>query len=271
MATLIEISDPSDPRLDAYRELSNRERPARAGRFVAESAPVIQELVSSARYPVESVLLTPRRLENATWVAQLPAETTVYVASDNLLQAVAGFPVHRGCLALGIRSAAPAIEQVLRSDMLTVVVLDGVADPDNVGSIFRSGFALGADAVLLGATCADPLYRKAIRTSMGTVFRLPHAGFHSTPDAVQALRDRNFRVAALTPRASAQPLADFAATLGDRTPVALLVGNEGLGLGDEALQAADVSVRIPMRGDADSLNVHVATAVALAQLGRVAW
>lgn len=268
MPRVIPVSDPGDPRLDGYRDLRDRERASRTGRFVAESAQVIEQLVSSSHYPVESVLLTPVRLEGATWLKGLPDQTPVYVADAALLERIAGFRVHRGCLALGIRGEAPRVDDVLGDETRTVVMLDGVADPDNVGSVFRSSLALGGDAVLLGDTCADPLYRKAIRTSMGAVFRVPYGRFGSVTDAAAMLRARGFCVVALTPDSAAESVADFAARTDVYTPVAWLLGNEGTGLRSDALRAADVKVWIPMRPAADSINVHVAAAVALSHLGR---
>lgn len=270
MPRVIRVRDPDDPRLDGYRDLRDRERASRTGRFVAESGPVVEQLVVSSSYPVESVLLTPGRLEAATWLGELLDDTPVYVADAAVLEGVAGFPVHRGCLALGVRGETPRVEDALAGERRTVVVLDAVADPDNVGSIFRSSLALGADAVLLGRTCADPLYRKAIRTSMGAVFRVPHGRFGRAPEATVTLRALGFCVAALTPDSAAEAVADFAARTDVHTPVAFLLGNEGTGLDAEALGAADVRVRIPMRPAADSINVHVAAAVALSHLGRAA-
>ena len=269
MPTLVTITDIDDPRLEGYRDLRDPDRTARSGTFVAESRLVLDQLVASGRYPVLSVLTTPARLEAMRGsLERLPADTPVYVVDAAQMAAVAGFRIHRGCLALGSRGAVLDAETVLTLRPSTLLVLESVTDPDNVGSLFRSGRALGVDALLLGTRCADPLYRKAIRTSMGAVFHLPWGRYDDVGALARRLREAGVTIAALTPAPMAVPIAGFVGALRQDAPVALMVGNEGVGLSANALAASDVHVRVPMRPGTDSLNAHVSAAIALSHLGR---
>ncbi len=191
----------------------------------------------------------------------------VYVAPQPVMNAITGFNIHRGCLALGTRPSTVPVETMLDRvpAVSRVVVLDAVSNPDNVGGIFRSTAALGAGPVLLGPGCGDPLYRKAIRTSMGASLVVPFTMAGSWAAVGTALKTRGFIVVALTP-AGETPIAAVAAAISREPRVALLAGAEGDGLGADALAISDCRVRIPMAGGVDSLNVSVAVGIALHSL-----
>jgi len=174
---------------------------------------------------------------------------------------VAGFNVHRGCLAIGER-AAPRDWLELARKARRLVILERVGDPDNVGSVFRNAAAFGVGAVLLDSASTDPLYRKAIRTSMGAALRIPFARVHQWPHALRELDRDGIAVIALTPAASAPCLRTVALELSDRR-VALVLGHEGEGLTQAALEACPLRARIPMAGDTDSVNVATAAAIAM--------
>ncbi|KAA2262965.1 RNA methyltransferase [Solihabitans fulvus] len=260
MAQVIEISDPADPRLDDFRDLSTADRrpdrPGGRGLVIAEGVVVVERLLASP-YPVRSLLGVRRRIEvldeHLAGIA-VPA----YVASAELMAEVVGFHLNRGVLAVADRAPQPDLAGLLGSAR-RLAVLEGVGDHENLGALFRNAAALGVDGVLLGPGCSDPLYRRSVRVSMGHVLRVPFAQLEPWPSGLDLLRANGFWVAALTPKGSAVGLAD-AGLRGER--VAVLLGAEGPGLTDEALAAADLSVRIPMADGVDSLNVATAAAVA---------
>jgi tRNA G18 (ribose-2'-O)-methylase SpoU len=247
----IDILDADDPRVADYRELKER-RLNEAGRFVAESERVVRRLVGSG-LPVESVLLTAPRL--ATLADALAGDFPVYLAPQPVLDRIAGFHVHRGCLAIGAKPPAAAIPAGAR----TLVVLEDLTDVDNLGAIARHAAAFGADALLLSPRSADPYYRKAIRVSLGTVFTLPIVRLSRWPGDLEALRANGVVTVGAVLDAAATPLGAFA-----RPPrVALLFGAEGPGLSPGARAACDHQVTIPMSPGADSLNVATAAALFL--------
>lgn len=256
------ITDPADPRLADYMGLTDVVRRTRhepeAGFFIAEGVPVMRR-AAQAGFPLRSVLLA----ENREVPDGLP-EAPVYHASYELLHAVTGFHVHRGALASFSRRPVPRAEEVL-ADARRIVVLEAVNNATNLGAVFRSAAGLGIDAVLLTPTCCDPLYRRAVRVSMGEVFALPYA-YLDWPAGLEALRTAGFRVLALTPSPDATRLEDV--VLADDERAALLLGAEGPGLTDEALQGSDLRVRIPMARGVDSLNIASAAAVACWVVGR---
>jgi tRNA G18 (ribose-2'-O)-methylase SpoU len=263
-----EITDADDPRLADYRALKERHLNADSGRFVAESEPVVRRLLASA-LPVCSVLATPprlRALEDALAgrdAAGAPRSgVPVYVAAQPVLDATAGFHVHRGCLAIGERPAARALPVAARG----VVVLEDLVDVDNVGAIARNAAAFGADALLLSPRCADPFYRKAIRVSLGAVFDLPVARVERWPENLDVLRERGFSLIAAVLAPDATPLPRFAPP----PRWALLLGAEGPGLSAAAVARCDARVTIPMAPSpaVDSLNVATAAAVMLYGLTR---
>lgn len=257
----VTVTDPADPRVADYVGLTDSARRMRhepgAGFFIAEGDQVVRR-AAAAGYPPRSVLVSPSRLPDLSpLVAALPCP--LLVASYDVLQAVTGFHVHRGVLAsfgrLPLRDWAAVVDAARR-----VVVLEAVTSHTNLGAVFRSAAGLGMDAVLLSPTSADPLYRRAVRVSMGEVFAVPYAFLPDWPDAVAALQGRGFEVLALTPAVDAVPLQEV--RLGADARVAVLLGTEGPGLTPAALAAASRRVRIPMAAGVDSLNVAAAAAVA---------
>jgi len=255
------IDGVTNPELADYRaltdvELRRRSEPA-DGIFIAEGELVIRRALR-AGYPVRSALMTQRWLAS---VADLVADVDVplYVGSEELLESVTGFHVHRGALAAMGRLPLKSVADLLpRSSRL--VVLEEVNSHTNLGAIFRSAAGLGMDAVLLSSTCADPLYRRSVRVSMGEVFSIPYARIESWPSGLTELREAGFRVLALTPDSRAESIDEI--EVRDDELLALLLGAEGPGLSKNALEAATSQVRIPMGNGVDSLNVAAATAVA---------
>lgn len=256
----IPIDDPDDPRLDPYARMRERDLVGREGRFIAEGEVVLRVLLSPrARFRIESVLLSPERLPGLA-PALAPLDAPVYLASQGVMGAVAGFPIHRGVMAVGLRGPDPSPDDLVPPGPALLVGLVGLANHDNVGGIFRNAAAFGADAVLLDAGTCDPLYRKAIRVSAGTSLTVPF-GRLPTGDALLALCERR----ALTPLALT-PRGEDIAALPPLPRALLLLGAEGPGL-PEALMARARRVAIPMAPGVDSLNVAVAGAVALHRLG----
>jgi tRNA G18 (ribose-2'-O)-methylase SpoU len=267
VATSFAIGDPADPRVDDYRDLTTADRrpdrPGGRGLVVAEGVVVVRRLIDSP-YLVRSVLGVPRRLaELGDDLAAL--DVPAYATDAETMAAVVGFHLNRGVLAVADR-AVPVDALALAASARLLAVLEGVNDHENIGALFRNAAALGVDGVLLGPRCADPLYRRSVRVSMGHVLRVPFADLPGEwPSSLSALRAAGLAVAALTPAADAVPLA-HAGLAGRRT--ALLLGAEGPGLSDAALAAADVRVRIPMADGVDSLNVATAAAVAFHEVTR---
>ncbi len=248
------LTDPADPRLDDYRDLKDRALRATGDSFIAESEPVVRKLIESG-LPVRSILLTTPHLAHLE--AVLPPGVPVYVAPQAVLDGVAGFPVHRGCLAVGQRPVAPQVPPHAR----TVVVLEDLVDVDNVGAAIRNAAAFDADAVVLSPRSADPFYRKAIRVSMASVFFLPMVRCQLWPEDLRRLRhSHGLSIVGAVLHPQAVPLSSFVWP----EKVALLVGAEGPGLSAAARAACDHLVTIPMaRAKADSLNVATATGIFL--------
>jgi tRNA G18 (ribose-2'-O)-methylase SpoU len=268
---IVHVASVSDSRLDDYRNVPDPELLRTRGIFVAEGRHVVRRLLTESRFTTRSILLTASAQDSLADVLPRFDAVPVFVVSQEVMNAIVGFNIHRGCLAVGERpfdsareEAAPPRWQSLSSAARSVVVLEHVSDADNVGAIFRNAAAFGVNAVLLGPSCADPLYRKAIRTSMGASLRIPFAVMEDWPADLERLRAAGFRLLALTPSANAQPLDE----VGQPSRAALLVGHEGHGLSDEARRTADLCVRIPMAAGVDSLNVATATAIALYALSR---
>jgi tRNA G18 (ribose-2'-O)-methylase SpoU len=257
----IEAVDAADPRLETYRSLSDAELLRSRGLFVAEGRLVVRRVAEDARYRFVSVVVNDAACRDlADVLTALPATVPVLVASGRTLEDVTGYHVHRGCLALVERPPLTSIEDVTRREG-AVVVLEGVSNADNVGAVFRNAAALGAAGIVLSPTCCDPLYRKAVRTSMGAVLRVPYARAESWPEALARIAAAGRRVVALTPRAS-QSIGEFA-RLERREPIALVAGTEGDGLSSEVEAMTDARVSIPMAEGVDSLNVAVALGIAL--------
>jgi tRNA G18 (ribose-2'-O)-methylase SpoU len=212
----------------------------------------------ASRFPLRSVLGVPRRLEELIPDLEQLA-VPVYTTSAEVMAEVVGFHLNRGVLAVADRSPALSIEDVL-AGARRLAVLEGVGDHENLGALFRNAAAFGVDGVLLGPGCSDPLYRRSVRVSMGHVLGVPFTSLSPWPDGLKLLRDRGFRVLAMTPSAT-----DALAPVDGKA--AVLLGSEGPGLTAEAIAAADAAVRVPMAGGVDSLNVATAGAVAFYALG----
>ncbi|MDN4174656.1 RNA methyltransferase [Nocardioides sp. SOB77] len=260
MARLVEIDDPADPRLVDYRDLRDVELrknlEAEHGLFLAEGEKVVRRAVEGGFTP-RSFLMAPRWLDGLADVIDR-SDAPCYVLSEALAEQVTGFHVHRGALASLERRPLPSPDEVL-ADARSVLVLEDVVDHTNVGAIFRSGAALGFDAVLLAPRCADPLYRRSIKVAMGTVFAVPWTRLPDWHDALPSLSARGFTTVALTLAADSSPIEEAVAGV---DKVALVLGSEGHGLSSRWEQAADRRAIIPMAEGVDSLNVAAATAVA---------
>ncbi|MFI9602336.1 TrmH family RNA methyltransferase [Streptomyces sp. NPDC052043] len=261
MAELITVEDPDDPRLRDYTDLTDvelrRRREPAEGLFIAEGEKVIRR-ARNAGYEMRSMLLS------AKWVDALrdvidELAAPVHVVSPELAERVTGYHVHRGALASMQRKPLPDATEVLRTAR-RVAVMESVNDHTNIGAIFRSAAALGMDAVLLSPDCADPLYRRSVKVSMGAVFSVPYARLDTWPGGLASVHEAGFTLLALTPDDRAKTLDEAAPHRMDR--VALMLGAEGSGLSPRALKAADEWVRIPMSHGVDSLNVGAAAAVA---------
>lgn len=267
MAPVVDITDPDDVRVDDFRDLNSVERrpdlPGGKGLVIAEGVLVVRRMLAS-RFAPRALLGTDRRL--AELAGDLVDETAPYYrASAEVMAEVIGFHLNRGVLAAARRAPALSVSAVTEGAR-TIAVLEGVNDHENLGSIFRNAAGLGVDAVIFGAGCADPLYRRAVRVSMGHALLVPFAWAPDWPDDLRLLRGSGFRLLAMTPDPGARRLSDAMAEVsGDR--VAVLVGAEGPGLTQAALRSSDSRVRIPMSRGTDSLNV--ATAAALAFYERV--
>ena len=264
---VIDITDPADPRVDDFRDLNSIDRrpdlPTGKGLVIAEGVLVVQRMLAS-RFRPHALLGTERRLtELADDLAG--AGVPYHRASAEVMAEVVGFHLNRGVLAAARRAPELTVGDVV-DGARTVAVLEGVNDHENLGSIFRNAAGLGVDAVIFGTGCADPLYRRAVRVSMGHALLVPFAKAQHWPADLNALRQQGFRMLAMTPNPQAQTLAHAMDELAGEK-VAVLVGAEGPGLTETAMRASDVRVRIPMSRGTDSLNV--ATAAALAFYERV--
>ena len=260
MATLVEIADPADPRLADYRDLRDvqlrKDLESEHGLFLAEGEKVVRRAVEAGFAP-RSFLMAPRWVDGLADVLAA-SEAPCYVLPEALAEEVVGFHVHRGALASLERKALPGVAEVL-AGARSVLVLEEIVDHTNVGAIFRSGAALGFDAVLLAPRCADPLYRRAVKVGMGAVFTMPWTRLPSWYDALPDLAAAGFTTVALTLADDAVGVEEAVAGL---ERVALVLGSEGHGLSPRWEQAADRRAVIPMRAGIDSLNVAAATAVA---------
>ena len=263
---VVPVEDVEDTRLLDYRTVSDPRLLRERGVFVAESRFVVRELLAHPRFETRSLLVTSAALESLGDLLEArDGDLPIYVGTRQFLHRIAGFDVHRGCLALGIRPARfrdtflPQLPSARR-----VMVLEDVGNPDNIGGIFRNALAFGAECVLLSPGCSDPLYRKAIRVSIGATLRLAFGYIDDWPEGLERLRAAGLTLVALTPEATATDIA----VLASRPPrrVALVVGTEGPGLSRAVVASADVCVRIPLAPGCDSLNVATAAGIALHRL-----
>ncbi|MGZ6038008.1 MAG: TrmH family RNA methyltransferase [Phenylobacterium sp.] len=262
MVRAIAIDDPDDPRLTDYRQVRERDLVGRDGGFIAEGVVVLEKLIAGARHPLRSVLVAQKRLAGLEpLLAGLSPDVEVYSAGQAVMDVVVGFPIHRGVLAAGTR-AEPALNAVLSAlpDQALVVGLCGIANHDNMGGLFRNAAAFGADAVLLDDDCCDPLYRKAIRVSVGAALTTPFARAGSASEMAERLMSAGFAVAALSPGGALE-----LAQLAPAPRQAVLFGAEGPGLPPELL-ARVRTVRIRMAGGFDSLNVATTSGIVLHQM-----
>ncbi|MDF5757265.1 RNA methyltransferase [Spongiactinospora sp. TRM90649] len=267
---IVEVTDPADPRLADYTRLRDVELrkslEAEHGLFIAEGEKVIRRAIATG-HPVRSVLTTRRRLDA---LADVLGGATVFVAADDVIRDVAGFQVHRGALAAMRRlPPLPLADLLAGPSPRRIMVLEDLVDHGNVGAIFRSAAALGVDGIALSPRCADPLYRRAVKVSMGAVFSIPYARMGEWYEGLSRLREAGYRTLALTPDQKATPLSGVEPT----GRMALLLGSEGDGLSSRWLEEADEAVCIPMSPSAmaagvDSLNVVAAAAVAAHDLVR---
>ena len=252
----------SDPRLALYRGVRDPELARARGLFVAEGRLVVRRVLEDPRYHVRSLLLNDAahgELESA--LGRLDPSVPVFLCGSDDFLAITGYDIHRGCLAL-VERPAPVAAADLIATARSLIVVDGVANPDNIGSVFRNAAAFGTGGILLSPTCCDPWYRKAIRTSMGAVLRVPFAYVDAWPADVDRVRAQGFTLVALTPREPSEALEAVAGrNLGSR--VALIVGAEGSGLTPAVEAAAELRVRIPISDAVDSLNLAVAVGIAL--------
>jgi tRNA G18 (ribose-2'-O)-methylase SpoU len=226
--------------------------------LVAEGRLVVRRLLSHSRFAVRSVLVTPPA--RAALADVLREDIPTYVVPQAMMNGLTGFNMHRGCLAIAERPPISTLSDGMLASARRVLALEGVNNPDNIGGLFRSAAAFGVDLVVLGPGCGDPLYRKAIRTSMAAALQVPFVDAGTWPDAVTRLRSHGLHVIALTPAPDARALSECPRA---QRRIALLAGAEGAGLTTAAMEVADERVRIPISGDVDSLNVAVAVSIAL--------
>ena len=272
MPNIIEITDFHAPELDVFARLTEAQlrnrREAEKGIFIAESPKVIGYALKAGYEPV-SFLMERRHIEGqAKELLENCGEVPVYTADSEILERLTGFQLTRGILCAMRRPALPGVEEVCR-DARRIVVMEGIVDPTNIGAIFRSAAALNIDAVLVTPSCCDPLYRRAVRVSMGTVFQIPwtRIGKDSTQwphSGLEQLKELGFKTAAMA-------LTDQSVSVEDpklmaEKKLAILMGTEGDGLSQETIAGCDYTVRIPMSHGVDSLNVAAASAVAFWQL-----
>jgi tRNA G18 (ribose-2'-O)-methylase SpoU len=262
-AVIHRVEGPDDPRVAAFLSVRERDLVGRQGRFVAEGDVVLRVLLARSRFRTEAVLVAERRLEaSRDLLGLVPEGVPVYAAAQEVMDRIIGFPLHRGLLAIGVRGAEPDAAGLLAAlpPRTVVVVLVGIANHDNVGGIFRNAAAFGAGAVLLDETSCDPLYRKAIRVSVGGCLVVPFARGGSAADLLDRLDAAGFEALALSPGGR-----ETLASVHPPPRAALLLGAEGPGL-PAAVLARARPVAIPMAGGFDSLNVATTSGIALHHL-----
>lgn len=266
MSEIRKIENFAAPELDVYARLSEPQLlhyyEPQPGLFLAESPRVIERALDAGYEPVSFLAGSAELAANEAPFAHCP-DAPVYTAETKVLEQLTGFALTRGMLCAMHRRTLPAMEEICRNAR-RVAILENVVNPTNVGAIFRSAAALGIDAVLLTSGCSNPLYRRAIRVSMGTVFQVPWA--YVPEDWPALLRAQGFRTAAMALRDDSVRLDDPRLTQAEK--LAVVMGTEGDGLADATIAACDFTVRIPMHHGVDSLNVAAASAVAFYQLGR---
>ena len=263
MSRLLSIDDPADPRIEPFRAIRERDLKGHGGRFVIEGEVVLRVALRRGRFPVEAVLIAENRVAPlADLIGAAPDSLPIHVAPRPVLDAIAGFPMHRGVLALGRRLPEPGLAAALGAlpDQALVMALAGIANHDNMGGLFRNAAAFGVDLVILDETSCDPLYRKAIRVSAGAALTVPFVTGGSVETIADALVDTGFAVVATSP-AGAGRLEELV----PEPRTAVLFGAEGPGLPKTVLAKLG-TVRIAMAGGFDSLNVATASGIVLHNL-----
>ena len=272
MPNVIEIDDFKAPELDVYARLTeaqllNRQEPQNA-MFIAESPVVIERALDAGCVPV-SMLLEKKHIETAArHVIERCGSIPVYTSTIDVLEQLTGYKLTRGVLCAMLRPAKTDVESIC-SKSKRIAVLENVMNPTNVGAVFRSAAALGMDAVLLTPACSDPLYRRSVRVSMGTVFQIPWAYIGEKPEdwpepGLERLRRMGYATAAMALRDNA--LSIDSPVLAEQEKLAVILGTEGDGLAESTIASCDYTVRIPMYHDVDSMNVAAASAVAFWEL-----
>jgi len=267
---IVPTDDLNDPRLADYRNVPDPELLRDRHVFIAEGRVVVRHLLGSMRFMTRSVLVSPAALDGLRDALEPHASLPVFVMPVDQLSTLVGFNMHRGCLAVAERPTPPPVGDWLASTggARLLVAVEGVANADNIGGIFRNALAFGAGGVLLSPTSCDPLYRKATRVSTGATLRLPFTVAARWPGDLFALKKAGYQILALTPDDGARDIEDALAMRPQDARLALLLGHEGTGLTDEAVLAADDCVRVAMAPGVDSLNVATAAGVALYACGR---
>jgi tRNA G18 (ribose-2'-O)-methylase SpoU len=255
-----------DPRLIDYRNIRDAQLLTDHRIFVAEGRLVVTRLLRSRRFATRSVLVTPTALTMLADILSAREDVPVYEVAQETMNGVAGFDIHRGCLAIG-ECGHSLDPHELTATGGCLLGLERIANPDNVGGLFRNALAFGVDAIVLDHASADPLYRKALRTSVAAALDVPFARTANWPDTLATCRKAGLRLVALTPQQGAPEWREIAPSLhGER--VMLVVGHEGDGLSDAALSACEFRARVAVAPAVDSLNVATAAAIALYELGR---
>lgn len=260
------LESADDPRVADYTQLTDvhlrKLREPEEGMYIAESSRVLRRALAAGHRP-RSFFLAEKWLADLDDVFQQFPEVPAYIGTASLLEEITGFHLHRGAMAAMHRPAPVPLEELL-AGARRVAVLEDVVDHTNVGAIFRSAAALGVDAVLVSPRCGDPLYRRSVRVSMGTVFQVPWARLESWPGDLERLKEQGFAVAAMELTDDAVDIDTMAGR--NLEKLALVLGTEGAGMSAETLAAVDIAVKIPMRAGVDSLNVAAASAVAFWEL-----
>lgn len=264
--TIHYLESAGDPRVSDYTQLTDvhlrKLREPVEGMYIAESSRVLRRALAAGHMP-RSFFLAEKWLADLQDVLTAYPDVPAFIGSAALLEEITGFHLHRGAMAAMQRPAPVPLPELL-ADARRVAVLEDIVDHTNVGAIFRSAAALDIDAVLISPRCGDPLYRRSVRVSMGTVFQVPWARLESWPQDLSVLKQNGFTVAALELTEDALDVDRLAARNPDR--LALVLGTEGAGMSAETLAAVDLAVKIPMRAGVDSLNVAAASAVAFWEL-----
>ncbi len=257
------IDDPRDPRIEPYHAVRERDLVGRQGLFIAEGEVVLRHLVAGRRFPTVSVLIDSKRLDRLEpMLASLPDEVPVFHARQEALDSIAGFHIHRGILGLGRRDEGPGPAELLAGPgrRALLLMLYGISNHDNLGGIFRNAAAFGVGAVILDAHCCDPLYRKALRVSVGAALTVPFARLERDEDGLDLLVRHGIEPIALAPGAEGR-LSDVRRS----GPMAVLLGAEGPGLPEEVIGRCR-AVSIPMARGFDSLNVATTSGIVLHHL-----